>query len=84
MINAQEAAKKSKDALDAATEDLKTSLQKVIDAAIKQGSCKAAFFPRNKFESENSIAVLQHHGYDATLTLAKDQRDNDRIDITWG
>lgn len=84
MINASEAAQKSKLALEQMTAEVQSKLQKVIDAAIAQGSCKATFYPRNKFETEKAVEVLGIFGYQATAVYAKDQRDHDQINIFWG
>lgn len=84
MLTASQAAQASKDSLDSMTAELEDKLQKAINAAIAQGSCKATFYPRNAFESENAVALLFDHGYAAERAPARDQRDNDRIEIQWG
>lgn len=84
MFKASEAAEASKNALEAMTVDLKNKLQRVISAAIAQGSCKTSFYPRNAFELEKATVMLEEHGYKVDLRVAKDQRDEDCINITWG
>lgn len=84
MINATSAAIASKNQLDKMVGDLQNSLEKVISAAIAQGSCQASFYPRNKFECEKAVEILTEHGYSNALHPAKDQRDVDMIRIIWG
>lgn len=66
------------------TAELSKGLEKVISAAIQQGSCKTTFYPRNQFEATRAIEMLVEYDYRVDLHHAKDQRDNDRIEIAWG
>lgn len=84
MINASEAGKKTQEAVNAMQKELVDKLMEVINAAALQGSCKATFYARNKFQCENAVYLLQLHGYEAEMISAKDQRDNDRVEIKWG
>lgn len=83
MINAKEAAQQTAEKVQSLTADLESKLQEVIDAAIKQGSCKTSFFPRNAFDSGKSVALLDSSGYGVKVISAQDQRDRDRIEISW-
>lgn len=84
MFSASEAAAASKTSLENLTAELKSRMQDTINSAIKQGSCKATFYPRNAFECANAMTILTEHGYDVKKHDSKDQRDHDRIDIQWG
>ena len=83
MISAKEAAKQTAESIVQMTNVLAARLQEVISASIKQGSCKATFYPKNKFEAEHAVLLLENQGFTAKLHLAADQRDNDRIEIDW-
>lgn len=84
MMNVNEAAAASKLALEKMTEELQAGIQKCIDSAILQGSVKTTFYPRNQFESDHAIALLESYGYAVEVKPAKDQRDRDCINISWG
>lgn len=83
MINATEAAAKTAEKVKSMTAELEANIQKVLDAAISQGSCKATFYPRNRFDVDNAMILLGGSGYGIKVIDAKDQRDNDRIEISW-
>ena len=84
MIDARQAAKATADQVAMMTSELGKGLEKVISAAIQQGSCKATFYPRNQFETTKAMELLTDYGYQAVVKPAADQRDNDRIEISWG
>jgi len=84
MLKADDAANQTKAKLAEMTAELEKRLTDCIGAAISQGSCKATYFARNKFDSDNAVKLLESHGYQAMFVAAKDQRDNDQVQIIWG
>lgn len=84
LITAKQAAEKSKAALESRSLELQANIAKVVNAAIEQGCCVTNFYPRNAFEAERAMLLLNSLGFNTTLRQAKDQRDSDTIFIRWG
>jgi len=83
MITAKQANSQSLMSLQDMQAELTKKLEDVIGAACKQGSCKATFYPKNALQTQQAVDLLRANGFDADAVGAKDQRDNDRIEIDW-
>ena len=83
MLTANQAASQSLMALEDMRVELTKKLEEVINAACKQGSCRATFYPKNALQGQQAVDLLRANGFEVDEVGAKDQRDNDRIEIDW-
>lgn len=83
MLTAGQARAQSTAVVKQNSQETEMRLQEVINSAIKQGSYRANFYPRNKAEQELACTLLTFAAYTFTEVRAQDQRDKDYISISW-
>jgi hypothetical protein len=83
MLTADQARQQSKTVIEQNSKETEIRLQEAVSAAIKQGSYKTNFYPRNMAEQELACVLLNFAGYAYTKVRAQDQRDKDYITISW-